>query len=386
MWIVASRMVLSRTILSDQAIQVQAGRITAIEPAREIPPHSATRHLPLGSLLAPGLLDLQINGGGGRQFNAEPTPDTIRAMANAAETGGATSILPTLITASRAVMDQAAHAFREAIRCGGHPAAAVMGLHFEGPFLNPLHAGVHNPAWLRPMEADDEALLVGLAAEFPQHRFLLTLAPEMVQDDAIARLSAAGVIVAAGHTAASPARIAAARHHGLRGFTHLFNAMPPLRSRDPGPVGACLSERDSWCGVITDGIHVNPTALRATIAAKTSDRVFLVSDAMAVLGTGLDRFELDGRTIFRRDGALRTPDGALAGADLDMIGAVRYAITHLGVDAATALRMASDVPAVFMGLPPRRIAVGLPADLIVISDSLRILDVMRDGRFERLAA
>jgi N-acetylglucosamine-6-phosphate deacetylase len=229
---------------------------------------------------------------------------------------------------------------------------------------------VHNPAFMRPMEDEDIAIMTSLK----KGRTLVTLAPERNGMDAIARLSAAGVLVCAGHTASDYATVMEAIRHGLRGFTHLFNAMPPMAGRDPGPVGAALDSRDTWCGLIVDGHHVSDAALRVAIAAKGTERMMLVTDAMAVTGTDLAGFELHGRTIYRKDGRLTTADGTLAGSDLDMAGAVRNSVERLGLALPDVLRMASLIPAQFLRLDHElgRIAPGYRADLVLLDDSLQV--------------
>jgi N-acetylglucosamine-6-phosphate deacetylase len=193
-------------------------------------------------------------------------------------------------------------------------------------------------------------------------------------------MAAAGVVVCAGHTAASAERVAEALAHGLRGFTHLYNAMPPLAGREPGPVGAALLDRTAWCGLIADGVHVHPASLRLALAARPEDRMLLVTDSMSVLGTDAEGFALYGKAIFRRNGRLETADGTLAGADLDMAAAVRSAVAMLGLPVERALRMASTYPANFMRLADRgRIAPGFRADIVALTDRLEVLGTWIGG-------
>ncbi|NNC00767.1 N-acetylglucosamine-6-phosphate deacetylase, partial [Corallococcus exiguus] len=211
----------------------------------------------------------------------------------------------------------------EAVRAMGQALAqnvpGVLGFHVEGPFINPERKGVHNPAYMRPIEDADIAILTSLTAG----RNMLTVAPEMNDLAAIARLSRAGILVSAGHSAGDYETIVEAIRHGLRGFTHLFNAMPPMAGRDPGPVGAALDTSGTWCGLIVDGYHVSDSALRVAIAAKGFDGMMLVTDAMSSVGSDLTSFDLMGKTVYRKDGKLTTADGTLAGSDLDMASAVR---------------------------------------------------------------
>jgi N-acetylglucosamine-6-phosphate deacetylase len=227
------------------------------------------------------------------------------------------------------------------------------------------------------MEDEDIAILTSLK----QGRTLVTLAPEQTGMEAIARLTAAGVLVCAGHTAGDYATIMEACRYGLRGFTHLFNAMPPFAGREPGPVGAALDSTGTWCGVIVDGHHVDDASLRIAIAAKGAEKTMLVTDAMSVTGTDLTSFDLDGRTIYRKDGKLTTADGTLAGSDLDMASAVRNGVERLGLALPDVLRMASLVPAAFLKLDHEygRIVPGYRASLVLLDEGLHVRQTWVDG-------
>jgi N-acetylglucosamine-6-phosphate deacetylase len=357
------------------AVVIEAGRIAAVLP--DSAAAGAAQALPPGSILAPGFIDVQVNGGGGVLFNDHPTAAAALAIAAAHRRFGTTSVLPTLITDRPAAMPAAFDAVRQA---AVQPDGGVLGLHLEGPFISPHRPGVHARARIRRLEAGDIAWLAGLPAQLPGGRILLTLAPEETTDAALATLAGAGIILSAGHTAAPAARIAGALAAGLRGFTHLFNAMPPLAGRDPGPVGAALVDVASWCGIIADGVHVDPVALRLALRAKPRGRVFLVTDAMPPLGTPATTFQLYGETIARRDGRLLRADGTLAGADLDMAAAVRNCVALLGLEAEEALRMAACYPADLLGVTDRgRIAPGLRADLVLLSPALTVQRVWVGG-------
>jgi N-acetylglucosamine-6-phosphate deacetylase len=253
----------------------------------------------------------------------------------------------------------------------------VLGVHLEGPFLNPARKGVHDPAFMRPIEDGDFRIMTSLGAG----RTLITVAPEMVGPDAVARLAEAGVIVSAGHSAADYETLQEARRRGLRGYTHLFNAMPPLQSREPGPVGAALDDPEAWCSLIVDMHHVGAPAMRIALAAKGTDRMMLITDAMSTVGSDVTSFELLGRTIFRENGRLTTHDGTLAGSDLDMASAVRNTVRELGVDLPTALQMASRVPAKFLRLEGElgRIAPNYRASLVLLGDNLEVRSTWIDG-------
>ena len=338
---------------------------------------TAEERLPEGSILAPGFIDVQANGGGGVLFNDTPTVEAACTIAAAHRRFGTTSLLPTVITDRPEVMRQAAAAAHAAWLV---PNSGVAGVHLEGPFISPKRPGVHSAALIRRMEAADAAWLVALAGRLP---LLVTLAPEEVEDRFIAEMAAAGVIVSAGHTAASAERVAESLSRGLRGFTHLYNAMPPIAGREPGPVGAALLDDMAWCGLVVDGVHVHPASLRLALAARPEQRMLLVTDAMPVLGTEADAFTLYGGTIFRRNGRLEREDGTLAGADLDMAAAVRNSVSMLGLSVERALRMASTYPAAFMRLSDRgRIVPGLRADLVLLTEELAVTGTWTGGKFE----
>jgi N-acetylglucosamine-6-phosphate deacetylase len=197
----------------------------------------------------------------------------------------------------------------------------------------------------------------------------------------IKRMTSAGVIVSAGHTRADIGTIATARGAGLTGFTHLFNAMPPLAGRDPGPVGAALDDPDCYVGLIVDLFHVSPVSLRVAIAAKGWKRMMLVTDAMPSVGSNLTGFTIHGRKVSRENGRLTTDDGTIAGSDLDMATAVRNAVGELGLPIEAALHMASRAPAMFLGLDHElgRIAPGYRASLVLLDDDLKVVETWIDG-------
>ncbi len=327
-------------------------------------------------LLVPGFIDLQVNGGGGVMFNAEPTPATLARIAGAHARAGTTSILATFITDDASRRETAIAAISAAL---AEPVPGLAGLHLEGPFISPHRPGIHRPAAIATMTRAD------IAALTPGFPLLVTLAPECVDIDLITRLADAGTVVFAGHTEADPACLAAAAAAGLAGCTHLWNAMPPFASRAPGPVGGALALAASgtrlFAGLIADGCHVDAATLRATVALLGPDRAFLVSDAMATAASDITTFELDGKTIRLTDGRLTDAAGTLAGAHLTMAEALRRArAMHLGPDAAL-LRMATSTPAAVMRLADRgHIAASLRADLVALDQAWRVGAVWQDGR------
>jgi N-acetylglucosamine-6-phosphate deacetylase len=359
-------------ILEGRAVVVRDGRIIGLPHQRDV--GAGIEQQRIEGLLAPGFIDIQVNGGGGVLFNDVRTAEGLRTIAEAHRPYGTVGLLPTFITDTRERMIEAVEAMRQALAAR---IPGVLGIHVEGPFINPERKGVHNPDYMRPMEDEDVAILTSLE----EGRTLVTLAPERNRMEAIARLASAGVLVCAGHTAGDYATVMDACRHGLRGFTHLFNAMPPFAGRDPGPVGAGLDSSGTWCGLIVDGHHVSDAALRVAVAAKGVDHMMLVTDAMSVTGTDLTSFDLHGRTIYRKDGKLTTADGTLAGSDLDMASAVRNSVTWLGLALSDALRMASLAPASFLRLDHElgRIAPGYRASLVLLDEGINVRQTWIDG-------
>ena len=331
-----------------------------------------------GRLLLPGFIDTQVNGGGGVLFTDSPTVEGIRAIGAAHRRFGTTGFLPTLLSDDLKVLKRAIEAVDEAIAAG---VPGVLGIHIEGPFLSEARKGVHDATHFLELDHDMVALLSSLR----RGKTMMTLAPEVTSPGVIQRLARAGVILSAGHTDATGDEVEAARRHGLRGFTHLFNAMSQLTAREPGAVGAALADDDSYCGLIVDGKHVDPRVLRIVLKAKRHDRLMLVTDAMPSVGTQERSFQLQGRTISVVDGYCVDEQGTLAGTALDMARAVRNATALLGVPLGEAVRMASEYPADFLGLGGSvgRIAAGCRADLVVADDDLNVLETWIGG--ERLA-
>jgi N-acetylglucosamine-6-phosphate deacetylase len=351
---------------------IDGATIAAITTAA---PPSTAEVVPLdGGLLAPGFIDLQVNGGGGALFNDDPTPDALATIAATHRRCGVTALLPTLITDTPAVtaaaIDAVARARITSARRDAVP--GILGLHLEGPHLWPGRRGAHRPELMRPLTDSDVDRLIDARARIGT--LLVTIAVEQGTARQIARLAEEGICVSLGHSDASFAEAQRAIDAGARGITHLFNAMAPLLHRAPGLVGAALDSAQVWCGLIADGHHVDPAVLRLALRAKRGPgRMFLVSDAMSTVGATGDRFVLGGRVATRAGGAVRLDDGTLAGADLDLASAVRFAVDHLEVPVDEALRMASLYPATLLGERKRgRIAPGTVADLVHLDDALRV--------------
>ena len=356
------------------AVLVRGDRIEAIVRTDDARVVAAQRHDLKGQLLLPGFIDVQVNGGGGVLFNAEPTVEALAAMGAAHRKFGTTGFLPTLITDTADVMRQALDAVDAAIEQG---VPGVLGIHLEGPFLATARKGIHDASLFRLPDADD------IAAITRNRRgvVMLTLAVEEVPLDTIRQLSEAGVLVVAGHTAASYAATRAALDAGVCGFTHLYNAMTPLGSREPGVVGAALDDPHSWCGLIVDGHHVHPVALRIAIAAKARGKSVLVTDAMPPVGADSPQYILNGQTIIARDGICQSDTGVLAGSALDMATGVRNLVNMVGLPLAEASRMASAYPAAWLGLDRThgRLVAGQRADFAVMDEGLVVSETWIGG-------
>jgi N-acetylglucosamine-6-phosphate deacetylase len=328
-----------------------------------------------GHILAPGLIDIQVNGGGGVLFNNAPTVKTLRSMGAAHRRFGTTGFLPTLISTDLDTMKRAIEAVGQAITAG---IPGVLGIHLEGPFLNPDKRGIHDADRFCRIDETAFELLTSLNAGLT----LVTIAPEFTTPEMISRLSGQGVLVFGGHSAASYEQSRDALQAGMRGFTHLFNAMQAFTSRAPGMVGAALEDRDSWFGIIADGQHVHPASFAVAVAAKRKGYAVLVTDAMATVGSDDKQFMLDGVQIESVDGCCRTAEGDLAGSDLDMISAVRNAVRFADIDPLEALRMASSYPAHALGLESQLgfIRPGYKASFIEIDDELNLYRSWIGGR------
>jgi N-acetylglucosamine-6-phosphate deacetylase len=374
--VVADRVFDGEALISRAAVLIEKDRIVGIVAPEQVPSATTIVELPQGALLAPGFIDVQVNGGGGVLFNDDPTIAGVRAIAAAHRCYGTTGLLPTLISDSRDVMRRAMAAVAEAIAAD---VPGVLGIHLEGPFLNPARNGAHPKSHIVPLEDGDIDLLSSLG---DKGATLVTLAPERVPPGTIRELTRRGVLVCAGHTEATAEDIGAAIEEGLSGFTHLYNAMSQLGSRAPGTVGAALTDETTFAGIIPDGFHVADLSLRLAVIAKGYDRLMIVTDAMSPVGTDLKQFALFDQTIFVGEGRLVTADGTLAGALLDMASAVRHMSERVGVPLEQALIMASRTPARFLkrGADFGCIAPGRRADLVALNSDLNVLATFIGGK------
>ncbi|MDP9127720.1 MAG: N-acetylglucosamine-6-phosphate deacetylase [Pseudomonadota bacterium] len=359
--------------VENHALLIAEGRIVDIVGPARIP--QTGQRLSCGGLtLAPGFVDAQVNGGGNIFFNNSPTAEGGAAIADAHLQFGTTRLLLTCITDAPDVTRGALQAARKARR--NHQ--SVLGIHIEGPHLDVAGRGVHKEEHVRAMSAEDLALYT---CE-DQETMVITVAPEGVTEDQIATLRSQGVIISLGHTNATPEQIREALRAGATGFTHLFNGMGHLAARAPGPAGVALDDRDSWCSLIADGYHVSPEMIRLALRAKPKGKIFLISDAMPPAATDRPQpFQLYGDTIRVENGYCVNDEGRLAGAAITLLEAVRHCVFQVGVELGEALRMASTVPATFLGLGSvyGKLSPGYVADIVALNARIELKGVWRSG-------
>jgi N-acetylglucosamine-6-phosphate deacetylase len=355
-------------LLSDHALIVEDGVIQGLEKAD---PSQANFS---GGVLAPAFVDLQVNGGGGIMLDGEADAGRIAAICATHILLGCAGVLPTLITDSAA-------ATRRVLAAGIQAAQAnvpgFLGLHLEGPHLDPERKGAHDPALIRPMEDADLEHLVQAAKSLPS--LMVTIAPASVTLEQVRALAKAGVIVSLGHTGCGYEDARAYVAAGAKCATHLYNAMAPISAREPGLAGAVL-DGILPAGLIADGIHVSPPALRLALTARPNG-LFLVSDCMAFAGTDMTEMTLGGRKIKRREGRLTLEDGTIAGADLQLDRAIAVMVQKCGVSPGQALAMATSTPAAMIGMEKSlgHLTPGRRADLVYLDPDWRLAKVWWGG-------
>ncbi|MCY4446210.1 MAG: N-acetylglucosamine-6-phosphate deacetylase [Rhodobacteraceae bacterium] len=331
-----------------------------------------------GGMLAPGFVDLQVNGGGGLMFNDSPTAKTIQMICHAHAKNGTTSLLPTLITDTKEITKSAINGTVEALSTG---VEGVIGLHLEGPHLSKKRAGAHDPHLIRIMEDSDCSELESLAKKIPS--LFLTVSPDSLDKSYISRLKKAGAIVSLGHTNCQFSKAVEATQSGASSATHLFNAMGGIEGRDLGLAGAALELEDLSASIIADGFHLDVASIRFALRAKRRPGfLFLVSDSMATTGSNINEFKLNGRLIRRQKGRLTLEDGTLAGADIDLAHAVRFMVNAVGVSLDEALRMATLLPSRLIGKEGEIgcLTKGAYADFVWLTQDLQVAKVWRRGK------
>ncbi|MDY0889444.1 N-acetylglucosamine-6-phosphate deacetylase [Kosakonia sp. CFBP8986] len=362
-------------ILDDHALVVADGLIERLCPQAELPADIEQRSLN-GALLAPGFIDVQLNGCGGVQFNdtAEAVSvETLEIMQRANEKSGCTSYLPTLITTSDDLMKQGVQVMRDYL--AKYPNQAL-GLHLEGPWLNIIKKGTHNPDFVR----NPDAALVDFLCQNADVITKITLAPEVAGCEVIRKLADAGIVVSAGHSNATLNEAKAGFRAGITFATHLYNAMPYITGREPGLAGAVLDDTDVYCGVIADGLHVDYVNIRNAKRLK-GDKLCLVTDATAPAGAHIDQFIFAGKTIYYRNGLCVDENGTLSGSALTMIEGVRNLVEHVGIALDEALRMATLYPARAIGVDKKlgTLAAGKVANLTAFTRDYEIIKTIVNG-------
>ncbi|WOZ76232.1 N-acetylglucosamine-6-phosphate deacetylase [Kosakonia sacchari] len=362
-------------ILDDHALVIANGLIERLCPLAELPTGIEQRSLN-GSILSPGFIDVQLNGCGGVQFNdtAEAVSvKTLEIMQQANEKSGCTSFLPTLITTSDELMKQGVQVMRDYLAKYPHQA---LGLHLEGPWLNIVKKGTHNPEFVRK----PDPALVDFLCQNADVITKVTLAPEMAGTEVIRQLADAGIVVSAGHSNATLKEAKAGFRAGITFATHLYNAMPYITGREPGLAGAVLDDTDVYCGVIADGLHVDYVNIRNAKRLK-GDKLCLVTDATAPAGANIEQFIFAGKTIYYRNGLCVDENGTLSGSSLTMIEGVRNLVEHVGIALDEALRMATLYPARAIGVDEKlgSLAAGKVANLTAFTRDYKIIKTIVNG-------
>lgn len=375
--IVNCRIFTGETFLSrENVVIIEEDRINSI--SNKLVESSVDRVVDLrNNILAPGFFDTQVNGGGGQLFNSLPNVETIETIGKAHRKFGTCNFLPTLISDDLSVVKKAIEAVDQAISSG---VPGVIGIHIEGPFLNTDRKGIHDSEKFLELKKHH----IDLLSSLKNGKTLITLAPENASLELISELRNRGIIVAAGHTNASYATMQAALGAGIRGFTHLFNAMSQLGNREPGVVGAALEDQESWCGIIADGKHVSNAVLKIAFKCKPIEKFVLVTDAMPTVGSTSDSFQLQTKKIRSLDGVCIDETGILAGSDLNMAQAVRNAHVLCDMSIENALSSASLHPAQFMKVDAKigRIVPGFLANLVTLTDNFQITNTWINGQLQ----
>lgn len=342
---------------ADATITITDARIASITRGADL--HA---DIPAEGWVIPGFIDLQVNGAYGFDFTTDP--GSVSAVAARLPATGVTAFLPTIITSPLENYKSLLRDMERAAKDAG--GATILGAHLEGPYLNPARIGAHNPAFRRdPVLSELDSWVTTPFVK------MVTLAPELPGAlEVIHALRARGIVVSAGHSATTYEQAAAGFSAGIGWGTHLFNAMSPLIHREPGLVGALLAS-DVPCGLIVDGVHVHPGAVKAAYRAKGAHGITLVSDCMAAMGMGAGKYNLGDRDVIVDETSARLVDGTLAGSILRMDEAVRNLISFTGCSLADAVTMASTTPARVLGSNRKgKIETGYDADLVVLDEKL----------------
>lgn len=383
-------------LIDDGAVVVRNGCIAYVGPASELPttlpepagegsfsPADLTEVDAQGRIIAPGYVDVHVHGGG----HADTMNGTVEAIARIAEVHaahGTTAMLPTTMTTGREEIVAAAKAVKEAMGASEGSdwrGARILGMHMEGPYIHRDMVGAQHPKYVRPADMEELQEIYDILDGSLR---LITLAPEVEGNmEAVRWLHARGVAVSIGHTAATYEEAVEAFEQGVNHATHSFNAMTGLHHRQPGVVGALLTDERVYAELIADGIHVHPAAMAVLVQAKGPERLCLITDAIEAMGMPDGVYELGGQPVILKDGECRLQSGSLAGSVLSMDRAVANLVQLVGVDLVSAVRMASLTPAESVGIADSRgsLTVGKYADVVLLdSESLLCTATMVEGR------
>lgn len=373
--VIRGTIVTPHELIQDGHVVVEAGNITHVGSGA---PSSAGRVLDYGDcLVAPGFIDLHVHGGGGHDVMGAST-EGLNGLSRFLAAGGVTALLATAYSASQGDLLAAAKTVAKAVKEGSE-GSRILGLHLEGPYVNPKMAGAQSVAHVRPPSVDE---LEEIHRAAGGALGIVTLAPEMEGAiEAVAWLRSKGVVPAAGHTDATHAEMMAAVEAGLSHAAHLFNRMRPLHHREPGVVGAALSDDRVSVELIADGVHIHPSTLRLAARAKGPGKTALVSDAISAAGLPDGEYRLGAEKIRVEGGRSLLESGALAGSTIRLCDAVRYAVETAVLPVTEAIEMASSTPARIIGVDERkgRLAPGMDADLTVLGRDYEILLTMVGG-------
>lgn len=356
--LIAEQLFDGKTLHENHPISIEDGKIIAFDTVKGAIENKVS------GLLTAGFIDTQVNGGGGYLLNQDTNLHTLKAMTNAHAKFGTSSLLPTLITSDVNKIEQTANLISTAL---AQNTPGIIGVHFEGPHISEPKKGIHSSQQIRGISQQE----LDIYCRDDLGIKVVTLAPESVDCDIIKTLVASNVHVCLGHSNATFAQTQAALAAGASGFTHLFNAMSALESREPNMVGAALLDEQSWCGLILDGHHVHPSTAKLAYKVKAAHKMMLVTDSMSTIGSEQTHLQFDGHQISLTGDKLTSNTGQLAGSALNMITAVNNAVKMLNIPFIDALKMASLYPAQFLGIADSygQLSIGSNADLTLLSST-----------------
>ena len=357
----------------DHALLVEGKSIVDIVDKNNTPDNFNKIELDQG-ILAPGFIDLQVNGGGGVLFNNSPNKESLNTIIKAHQFFGTTSVMPTVISDSLEVLEQCITTVTEEIKNN----SSLLGIHIEGPFFNTKYRGVHQKQYISTINSDYLNLFESLKG-FP---VMLTLAPECISSQQLKHLTSLGIKTLAGHSDATYDELDDAIKNGLDGFTHLFNAMGQISAREPGVVGSALHFENTFASIIVDLHHVHPSLIQLAYQLKPKGKLFFISDSMATINHGKPSFELYDEVVNESDGRLVNSEGKLAGSSITQIDAVKNAYQKCNIPLNQALAMASRYPAEYLGIENHlgSLKPGYRADLVHFDSNFKVHNTWVSGK------